>query len=84
MSHTIASVSQATYLPKEQGPGISAVQSQPSFGFEQEDAFERQAQNVGKQKPKPGATQPAAQANPLYRLIMAIKRFFRELLSFLS
>ena len=84
MSHTIASVSQATYLPKEQGPGISAVQSQPSFGFEQEDAFEREPKTVAKEKPKSGATQRGAPANPLYRLIMAIKRFFRELISFLS
>ena len=41
MSHNIASVSQAAFLPQQTGPGISAVQSQPSFGFEEDDAFER-------------------------------------------
>ena len=41
MSHNIASVSQAAFLPQQTGPGISAVQSQPSFGFEENDAFER-------------------------------------------
>ena len=43
MSHNIASVSQAAFLPQQTGPGISAVQSQPSFGFEENDAFERRS-----------------------------------------
>ena len=51
MSHTIASVSQATYLPKEQGPGISAVQSQPSFGFEQEDASNARPRTFSNKSP---------------------------------
>ena len=79
MSHTIASVSQATYLPKERGPGISAVQSQPSFGFEENDAFERASTTASTPKPKDHSSEANAPHNPLYRLILMFRRLVQRL-----
>lgn len=79
MSHTIASVSQATYLPKEHGPGISAVQSQTSFGFEDNDAFERASKPPTSRKSKKIPKEVPDNTNPLYRLVMALRGLLKQL-----
>ena len=79
MSHNIASVSQAAYLPQQTGPGISAVQSQPSFGFEENDAFERREptkQSLRDRHVQSGRQKPT---NPLYQLVMVIRRILRAI-----
>ena len=81
MSHNIASVSQAAYLPQQTGPGISAVQSQPSFGFEENDAFERREspqQNSRSRHVHSGRKKPT---NPLYQLVLIIRRILRAIWS---
>ena len=79
MSHTIASVSQATFLPQQTGPGISAVQSQPSFGFEENDAFERQPSSKDPVNRRLSGAEKGKTTNPLYRLVMTIRRILRAI-----
>ena len=79
MSHNIASVSQAAFLPQQTGPGISAVQSQPSFGFEETDAFERKEPTYKKPKEREGQSNAHKPTNPLYQLVMMIRRIFQTL-----
>ena len=79
MSHNIASVSQAAFLPQQTGPGISAVQSQPSFGFEETDAFERKEPKYKSSKGRQGQSNEHKPTNPLYRLVMMIRRILQTI-----
>ena len=79
MSHNIASVSQAAFLPQQTGPGISAVQSQPSFGFEENDAFERKEPIRKRSKRPRGQSNKDKPTNPLYRLVMMIRRILQTI-----
>ena len=79
MSHNIASVSQAAFLPQQTGPGISAVQSQPSFGFEENDAFERKEATHRGSKSRHAQSDQRKPLNPLYRLVMIIRRILRTI-----
>ena len=79
MSHNIASVSQAAFLPQQTGPGISAVQSQPSSGFEETDAFERKEPTYKNSTGRQGQSNAHKPTNPLYRLVMIIRRILQSL-----
>ena len=79
MSHNIASVSQAAFLPQQTGPGISAVQSQPSFGFEETDAFERKEPAHKSSKRREGQSNKHKPTNPLYQLVMMIRRILQTI-----
>ena len=81
MSHNIASVSQAAFLPQQTGPGISAVQSQPSFGFEENDAFERKEPTQQSSRERHVQSDRQTPTNPLYQLVMIIRRILRAIWS---
>ena len=84
MSHTIASVSQTAFLPTQTQPGISAVASETSFGFEQEDAFERTMPRAKVSSKADETSEQAARINPLYRLILMFRRVVSAIRSLLS
>lgn len=81
MSHNIASISQAAFLPQRADPGISAVQSQPSFGFEENDAFERKESLEDLSKTRKSPAPAKRTTNPLYRLILMVRRLLWAILS---
>lgn len=84
MSHTIASVSQTAFLPTQTQPGISAVASETSFGFEQEDAFERTIPRAKVSSKAHETSEKAARNNPLYRLILMLCRLIAAIKSLIS
>ena len=68
MSHNIASVSQAAFLPQQTGPGISAVQSQPSLALKKTmlSSAGAHVQELKEVDVHSGRKKPT---NPLYQLV---------------
>ena len=80
MSHNIASVSQAAFLPQQTGPGISAVQSQPSFGFEENDASSARSP-LSRAQESDTFSPIDKRRQILYQLVMIIRRILRAIWS---
>ena len=79
MSHTIASVTHSNFLPRETGPGIAAVSQQPSFGFQDEDAFEK-TEPVTRPTARGTSQAVSTPGNPLFALIQLLRRWFQNVI----